>query len=405
MLVSFRVPAYRWVWASTFFVFTNRITTILAQGWLVLQLTDSALWVGIAAGVQGAGQFTFSVFSGVLLDRLDRRRVALCADFLAAAVALALAALVVTERVALWHVLVAAFSQGLYFAFRWPATSMIVFAVVGPRHLLNASAAQMLALNVARVFGSAMVGALMAAWGVGAGYAFAATCLLGAGALMFAVRGSFTSNSTQEPFGHALREGVRYARASKPIFHLLVLSATVEMFGYSHLVLLPIIARDVLAVGEVGLGFISAAAGAGALISTLIVGSLGDFRNKGALLVSSTLFGGLFLALFAFSPWYVLSLVLIAIAGGALMTYDVTLQTLLLMLSSDTMRGRVQGLFAFTVGSNSLGGLLLGGLAALAGAPLALAMGGGIIIATTLRMLPTLGRMHPTVEEAVVATN
>lgn len=395
LLTSFSIPTYRWVWASTLFVFMNRITSILAQGWLVLQLTDSPFWVGLAAGLQGVGQFAFGIFGGVLIDRLDRRRVMVWADVVGGMVALTVAVLVLTDRIALWHVLVGSFMQGTYFAFRWPATSTIVYTVVGPQRMLNASAAQMLAFNVARVLGSSIVGALIAAWGVSAGYFFTAACSFSAAALMLVVRGSFISEAASEPFWPATRAGIHYARRNKGIWQLLGLCATVEMFGYSHLILLPVIARDMLNVGATGLGFLSSAGGIGALISTVIVGSLGDYRNKGALLVSSTVLSGLFLVLFAFSPWYMLSLALIAIVGGMLMVYDVTLQTLLLLLSSDAMRGRVQGLFAFTVGSNSLGGFILGGVASVASAPFALAMGGGIIVTAVLYGLPALGRLRP----------
>jgi len=395
LLTSFSVPTYRWVWASTLFVFITRMTSLLVQGWLILQLTGSPFWVGLAAGMQGVGQFTFSIFSGVLIDRLDKRRVMIWADGAGGMVALTIAVLVLTDQIALWHVLFGSFMQGVYFSFRWPATSTVVYAVVGPQRMLNASASQMLALNVARVLGSAIVGALISAWGVSAGYFFVAVCYISAATLMLAVRGSFISRDALEPFWQATKAGIHYSRTNRPIWYLLGLSAVVEMFGYSHLVLLPIIAHNMLEVGAAGLGFLSAAGGMGALISTVLVGSLGDYRNKGALLVSSTILGGLFLMFFALSPWYMLSLALITVAGGMLMAYDVTLQALLLLLSSDAMRGRVQGLFAFTISANSFGGLILGGVASATGGPIALAMGGGIIIATGLYMLSTLATLRP----------
>jgi len=172
-----------------------------------------------------------------------------------------------------------------------------------------------------------------------------------------------------------------------------MLSVIVEMFGYSLIALLPIFARGVLDVGAVGLGLLGSAGGVGALVSTLIVGSHSGYSRKGPLMVVSTFLSGLFLAGFALSPWYLLSLALIALAGAMLMTYDVTLQTLLLVLSDGQMRGRVQGLFAFTIGSNFLGALLLGSIAAVLSAPLALGLAGGILTATTLQMRKTLERL------------
>ncbi len=375
------------------------------QGWLVLQLTDSPFWVGLVAVIQGVGQFAFSVFSGVLIDRLDRRWVVIVADGIGGMVALTIALLTLTERVALWHILVASFMQGVYLSFRWPATSTIVYAVVGPQRMLNASAAQMLGFNIARVLGSAIVGGLIAVWGVSAGYFFAAACSFSAAILMLMVHGSFISRDILESFWQATQAGIHYTRTNKPIWYLLGLSVVVEMFGYSHLFLLPLIAHDMLEVGAIGLGFLSTAGGIGALFSTVIVGSLGDYQDKGLLLVSSTLLGGLFLVFFAFSPWYMLSLALITIVGAMLMAYDVTLQTLLLLLPSDAMRGRVQGLFVFTISSNSLGALVLGGIASVASTSFALVMGGGIIVAVALCMLSTLNHFGPIEDEAVVTTD
>ncbi len=210
---------------------------------------------------------------------------------------------------------------------------------------------------------------------------------------MLMTAGPFVSGVAIEPLGQAARAGIKYARANKPIWLLLILSVIVEMFGYSHIALLPIFARDVLDVGAVGLGLLGSAGGVGALVGTLIVGSLGDYSRKGPLLVISTLLSGLFLAGFALSQWYLLSLALIALAGAMLMVYDVTLQTLLLVLSDGQMRGRVQGLFAFTIGSNSLGALLLGSIAAVLSAPFALGLAGGILAATALQMRSTHKRL------------
>jgi len=209
LLASFAIPTYRWVWASTLFVFGNRIASLLAQGWLVLQLTDSPLAVELAAGLQGVGQFAGSIFSGVLVDRLDRRHVAILVDAVAGMAALSIVGLVLTEQIALWHILIAAFVQGMVFAFRWPAMSTIVFAIVGSRHMLNTSASQMLALNIARVFGSGIVGTLINAWGVSSGYMFATACSIMAAACMLMTAGLFVSGVAIEPLGQAARAWIK----------------------------------------------------------------------------------------------------------------------------------------------------------------------------------------------------
>ena len=138
-----------------------------------------------------------------------------------------------------------------------------------------------------------------------------------------------------------------------------------EAFGFSHFVMMPVMARDVLEVGPTGLGYLSAASGVGSALSTIAIASLGDFRRKGILLTITALAAGISLILFALSPWFILSLFLVALAGGTLMAYDVTMATMLQLLSDDSMRGRVLGIYGLTFGFTPVGGLLAGSIAAI----------------------------------------
>ena len=153
-----------------------------------------------------------------------------------------------------------------------------------------------------------------------------------------------------------------------------------EAFGFSHFVMMPVIARDVLHVGAAGLGVLSAASGVGSALSTIAVSSLGDFRHKGALLVATALGAGVTLILFAFSTWFAASLVLVALVGGCLMAYDVTMGTMLQLISLDEMRGRVLGIYGLTFGFTPVGGFFVGALATALTASIAVGMGGALIV-------------------------
>ena len=177
----------------------------------------------------------------------------------------------------------------------------------------------------------------------------------------------------------AIIGGLKYIWRVTNIRGLLLLSLFMEAFGFSHLVMMPVMARDVLDVGATGLGYLSAASGIGSILATLVVAGLGDFKNKGALLTATACCAGISLVLFGFSPWFAVSLVMVALAGGSLMAYDVTMGTMLQLISNNEMRGRVMGVYGLTFGFTPVGGFLAGSVATILSAPIAVAAGGVII--------------------------
>ena len=401
LFAAFAFRNYRWLWASAVFSSMSMSMSMLAMGWLVLELTDRPFWGGAVAGMQGVGSVGSGVFGGVLADRFDKRKILLALRVVTGTVALVLGLLVVTNTIVLWHIMVAAFVQGVLMAVRLPATNSIVFQIVGPRRLLNALAAQLMGFNLARVVGSVIAGGVISSFGVGPNYILVAIFTYTAGALLlFVTVAQPQAPSTHEPFWDAAREGIRYVWNNGTVRLLLIMSVFMELFGFSFHIMLPVMARDVLGVGASGLGFLSAAGGVGAVASTLAVASLGDFRNKGGLLLASALGAGLMLVLFAFSPWYVVSLVLVTGVGALLMSYDVSMGTLLQLLSTNEVRGRVLGIYGLTFGFTPLGGFLVGLVGTVVGVPVAMGVGAGVIIAYGLRVLRSVGRIRTVQEEA-----
>ena len=381
LLLAFEVGQFRWFWSSTLFASMSMSVRMLAQGWLVLELTDSPFWVGFVAGIQGLGLLAFGVFGGAIADRFGKRRVLATVQLLSAIFAAAVGVLALTGHIDLWHMALAALGQGMVMATQLPVSNSMIYQIVGRQRLLNAMAMQQVGMNVTRIVGSLIAGTLIAQYGTGSSYIFAGlTALLGVGALWF-VKGNFPATGRREPFGQAITHGLRYAWRATDIRRLLLLSVLMEAFGFSHFVMMPVMARDVLEVGPTGLGYLSAASGLGSTLSTVGVASLGDFKGKGPLLVGTAMSAGVFLALFAFSPWFAASLVLVALAGGSLMAYDVAMGTTLQLISDDQMRGRVMGLYGLTFGFTPVGGFLAGAVASVLTVSIALGGAGFIILA------------------------
>lgn len=353
---------------------------MLTQGWLVLEITDSPFWVGLVAGLQGLGLLVFGAFGGTIVDRFDKRKVLAIVQFSSASLAILIGVLAITGSIALWHMTAVALIEGLLLATHLPASNSMTYQLVGRQRLLNAMAARLVGMNITRVIGSLIAGALIFQYGVGSSYLFAgASALVGVGSLWL-IKGRFPALSKREPFQQAIAQGLRYAWGAVNIRRLLLLSLLIEAFGFSHFVMMPVMARDVLHVGPVGLGYLSAASGIGSILSTIAIASLGDFKSKGPLLTGTAMAAGIALVLFAFSPWFVVSLVLVALVGGSLMAYDVTMGTTLQLLSDDEMRGRVMGLYGLTFGFTPLGGFLAGTVAAALSVSIALGAGAIIMI-------------------------
>ncbi len=377
---AFAVRDFRWVWAHAAIAAQGMSMDLLAQGWLVLSITDSPFWVGVTSGLRGVGHIGFGAFGGVIADRMSRRNVLAVTEVLRGMILLGLGLLVLAERVELWHALVVALLQGMADGVVAPAFNGLVYDTVGPRRLLNANAALQAAFHLAWIAGSVAIGTLISTVSIGAGYlAVAGAHVINPLPLLF-LPSRHPVERSHEPLWRTLLEGIRYAASSGPLRTLLSLSVLMETFGFSYYVMLPVVARDVLEVGASGLGYLFAAGSVGALAGTLVLAGLGDFKAKWPMLAVASAAAGAGLVLFALSPWFAVSLAVAGLVGAALAVYDTSMATLLQLLSADALRGRILGLYGMTWGFTPAGGFLAGIVASIVNAPFAIGLGGTVIV-------------------------
>ncbi len=377
---AFTVRDFRWVWAHQVINSLGMNMDLLAQGWLVLIMTDSPLWVGVASGLRGIGHIGFGAFGGVIADRTNRRNVLAVVNPVRGLVLAGLGLLVLTDQVELWHVLVVALLQGMADGVIAPAFNGLVYDTVGPRRLLNAMAALQAAFHLAWMSGSIAIGTIISTVGIGAGYlAVAGAYCAGTAPLLF-LRPQPPQQRSHEPMWRTLAEGIKYAASSGPLRALLLLSVLMETFGFSYYVMLPVVARDILKVGASGLGYLSAAGSVGAMAGTFLLAALGDFKAKWPMLTVASAGAGAGLVVFALSPWFAVSLAVAGIVGSSLAVYDASMATLLQLLSADALRGRILGLYGMTWGFTPAGGFIAGMVATIVSAPFAIGLGGTIIV-------------------------
>ena len=387
MLLLMRNARFRLLWIATLFDEAGLMIYFTMHGWLALVVTDSPFWVGATAGVNGVALMMASLIGGVLVDRVDRRKLVIISHIVQATLAFIIAALVLSDNIELWHVLLTAFIRGLTAAIKIPAKRALVMDVVGRKDLLRATATMGAAMTSAGIFMPPIAGLIGEAFDIGWAYVIMGVVGLVAAISLLGLRGLETSKLPPASPIQDLKQGLRYVFTTPMIRTLIILGFMFDVFGWGHEVMLPVVVRDVLHAGPAGLGYLFSAGSAGALVSTLVISGMRDIRNKPRLMIVGYIGFGVFLVLFSASSWFVVSLVLIAVAYAFAVMSEIALETMILTSVRNDMRGRVLSIQTFSFGVTGAAGFQTGAIATLVGAPVAIAIGGGVLIVSGLRMV------------------
>jgi predicted MFS family arabinose efflux permease len=359
----------------------------VAQGWLVLQITNSAFWLGLDAFMATAPGFVLTLVGGVFADLIDRRRLLLYTQVAAGAAALALATLVWTGAVNRWMILGFSFITGCCMALASPSYLAMTYDLVGREDLANAIAMNSTQFQLSRVVGPALAGVGFRLFGLAGcfyanGLSFVAVVV--ALSMVHPRRHHHTIELETVKRRHRiwrdLIEGFRYVRNRPRVSSLLILSAINSLFGAPYFTLVPVYARDQFHLGETGLALMMGTAGLGALFGALLVAYLGDFRFKGWFVIGGAFLFGVCVRAFALSQKLMLSLLFLFGLGFAIVISVAITNTLLQKLATDQMRGRVMSMFILSfMGTMPIGNLIAGSASHRFGVPQTLAFGGTVV--------------------------
>ena len=356
---------YRLFWIGQLLSQTGTWMRQTAQGWLVLQLTGSALALGLVTAMQFVPILLFSLFGGVLADRLPKRRTLLITQSVMCLQATALAVLTATEQVRLVHLYVLSAILGLAMAVDNPTRQAFVSELVGPDDLPNAVALNSTVFNATRVVGPAVAGVLIAVAGIGLPLALNAVSYLAVIGMLAVLRSEdFFVGRARARSGmlSAIGEGVRFAVRTPDTALILLLMGVLGIFGYNFSVILPLLARDVLQTGPAGFGMLTSAMGAGSLVAALGLAHRG--RASRATLLAGAAGFSVLLAASALSRLWILTLPLLAALGLCSIVFTATANTRLQLLTPPELRGRVLSIYMLLfAGTTPLGGLIVGALA------------------------------------------
>ena len=373
---SLRLRDYRLLWLGQVSTSMGQWMDQVTRGWLIYQMTGSALQLGLATALRGLPLLFFGIIAGAVADRSGRKAQLVIAQVTNAVFNVLLATLVLLRHVEPWHVYVTGFLVGTAQAFQQPARQTLISDIVGTRNLMNALALNSAALNIARAIGPAIAGLLIAFIGVhGSYYVQAAMYVL---ATLWTVQIAVPARSPEsvqtrrEPFLRSITAGLAFVAQERDIRTLLILAHGPLTLGMPYNSLLPIFATQVLH-GDARLqGVLLTLIGIGSVVGALVVASMQRRYTYGLSVVVGALAFGVTLFGFAASHVVALSCVFALCIGLCVVTYQTQNQTLLQLLAPRHIRGRVMSIFLLNRGLVPLGTLLAGALAEHLGGPLAL---------------------------------
>lgn len=385
MFASLAHRPFRRYWIGLFLSNIGTWMQVVAQGWLVLRLSDSALMLGLVGFAGSIPTLLLAPLAGVAADRADRRRLLMSTQSAQMVCALILAAATGFHFVSVALVAAVAIVNGLANAFTMPSHQSLFLDLVGREDLMNAISLNSMQFNLSRVIGPMIAGLTIAGFGETGCFLLNAISYLAVISALAALPALHRRRAGSRGAWVDLRIGMRFARRRAIILPLLAVAASLAVFGTPAVTLAPLFARRLLHVGPQGLGGMLSAVGLGAAASALFLASLGDFRRKGAAVFAAASGFALSLAGLGVSRLYVLSLAFLALLGASMSSSASLINTLLQTSAPDRLRGRVISLYALAwLGLVPVGNLQAGAVAERFGAAAALYVGAAGIAVTLL---------------------
>ena len=360
---------------------------IVAQGWLVFDMTGSAFWVGVAAAASSVPTLLLSLFGGMLVDRYPRKAVLLWSQVLLMLLSFIFGAIILAGLATIPVILALAFLIGSVSAVATPAIQAFISEIVEKRHLPSAVALNSSIFNASRVIGPVLAG-FMITW-IGTGGAFIAN-----GASFIAVIAALLAIKIPNPKPRALsmehpiqsiRDGVVYAWKHPLIRAIVLFVAVVSIFGWSFMAMLPVVARRVFGIGADGMGYLYSAFGLGSLCGTVVVSVTSGRVRSSIKVIGGILTFALGLLAFTFATWLPLALAFLFISGLGMLTAFATMTGTVQRLVDDRFRGRVMSIYLMVLlGLMPFGNLLMGSLSEHFSTAVALRTGASVTIAATI---------------------
>lgn len=379
---SLRHTDFRYLCSGTFMMSAGQWIQQVTLGWLVYDLTGNSMLLGSLNGLRALPFLVTGPMAGVAADRMDRKRLLLRTQWVLIVTAVLMGALVASGLLQVWHVFVFTLITGIAWTFTEPVRQSMIPSLVPKEDLANAIALNSGGFNLMKIIGPALGGLMIALFGAGGNFFVQAIAYSGVLLMIYWMHVPPTSERARRSSAMAnLKEGFAYVWSTPAVLALMTLAYVPRIFAVPYQTLMPVFQKDVLKVGPEGLGILMAAPGVGALISVLLLASLGNsLRRQGLFLVGSIIILGFFLILFSQITYFPLALISLVLVGIFQMLFLASTNTILQMIVPDELRGRVMSLYMLDRGFMPIGAMFAGVTAHFIGAPLTVAIMGAVVI-------------------------
>ncbi len=384
-LNALRYSNFRWFWKNGATQAMAQGMQFLVLGWMVLDITDSSYQLGLVIFAYGVPNALFALLGGIIADRANRLKLLISTRIYVSVLLFALAILRITDLLEIWHVYTVVVLLGTIQGLNMPARGAIIADLVERDDMMNAVALHTMVNQSGLMLGPAAAGGMIELVGIGPTLLVNAGIYVSGIVFLLFIRGLPRQAAARGATVLAdLRAGLQCVRSTPVLYTVLGMILAFAFFVMSFRQVMPAFAKEVLEIGAGGTGFLLLAVGLGSLLGTLILAALGAFRRKGRLFMASGLLVSVVLTLFAWSPWFWASWIILFFVGLAMGFFVPLAITLVQLNVPSELRGRVISIFTLAPAVHFVGALPLAAAANLISWPIAITGGAALSLLVTL---------------------
>jgi predicted MFS family arabinose efflux permease len=385
---AFQYRDFRLMWIGACTSSIGTWMQIVAQGWLIYRLSHSAFLLALDQFLAGIPIFLFSLIGGVVADRVERRKILLSSQYVQMATSAVLTILVAMGWVHVWHILCLSFVSGLAQAFGGPAYAALIPTLVEKDDMPNAIALQSIQFNVAVMVGPALAGQALAKLGEKWCFGLNSLSFLAPIISLSIISARFLPQKTTQSMFASLKQGIQFTRKQSSMEALILLAFCMTALGMPMRTYIPVFVKDIFHRGPETYGNLLALMGLGSIFGSLTIATAGNFKRKGLVALAALMCLGACISGFALSKSVPLSGAILVLAGASMMAVFATVNSLVQLITTNEMRGRVMSVYnvAFR-GGMPMGNLLSGWLVPMFTAPVVLGVNGFLLIMVGLYFL------------------
>jgi predicted MFS family arabinose efflux permease len=385
---AFQYRDFRLMWIGACTSSIGTWMQIVAQGWLIYRLSHSASLLALDQFLGGIPIFLFSLIGGVVADRRERRKILLVSQYVQMTTAALLTVLVTMGWIHVWHILCLSFVSGLAQAFGGPAYQALIPTLVDRDDMPNAIALNSIQFNTAVTIGPALAGQALAKLGEKWCFGLNALSFLAPIVSLLMIKTSFLPGTTKESILSSLKQGIKFVRQQNSMEALTVLAFCMTALSMPMRTYIPVFVKDIFHRGPETYGNLLSLMGIGSICGSLLVAERGNMRNKGRFALGMLVVLGTGIAGFAMSRSLPLSYSMLVLVGASMMAVFATVTSLVQLITTNEMRGRVMSVYncAFR-GGMPMGNLVSGWLVPVFTTPVVLGVNGLLLVGVAMYFL------------------